>query len=179
MSQKNSGFPRVIPVKYRIAGSEEFIVHQRFHPKYISDDGSLVDGLLAVAQAAHSQLRLLEALLEIDLTTMTQDQEELRGLSICNKLKVGRVKKLKKTIQSFETGEFSLRCEDTSCPRHSPDGFNCPFKLDIAEAREALPEVVNCARRRAEDRTTVSIIPRDESRMRRRLLDLLVTHKQR
>lgn len=173
MSQNNSGFSRTVLVKFRVAGCEEFAIRQRFHSKYISDDGSLMDGLLAVAQAAHSQLRLLEALLEIDLTTMTQDQEELRGLAICNKLKTARVKKLKKTIQSFETGEFSLRCEDESCPNYSSDGAHCPFKLDIAETREALPEVVNCAQRRQEDRTAVSIIPRDQSRMRRRLLDML------
>lgn len=173
MSQKNSGYPSVIPVKFKVVGNEELVVRQRFHQKYISDDGSLTDGLLAVAQAAHSQLRLLEALLEIDLTTMTQDQEELHGLAFCNKLKMERVKALKKTLRSFETGEFSLRCEDISCPRYSSDGTNCPHKLDIAEAREALPEVMNCAKRRAEDGIDLSLIPKDKTRMRRRLLDLL------
>ena len=168
MSQKNSGYPCIIPVKYKVVGNEELTVRQRFHSKYIADDGSLTDGLLAVAQAAHSQLRFMEALLKINNATTTEDEEELRGLDDCDRLHSIRLIKLRKTIESFETGEFSLRCEDTSCPRYSANGTNCPLKLDIAETRVVLPEVKNCARRRSEDGTSVSIISLDPSRMRRK-----------
>ncbi|MBI5817285.1 MAG: hypothetical protein HZB09_02560 [Candidatus Yonathbacteria bacterium] len=168
MSKKKGGFSRVIPVKFRVAGNEEMIVRQRFHSKYIADDGSLTDGLLAVAQAAHAQLRLMEALLKINNATTTEDEEELRGLDDCDRLHSKRVIKLKKTIRSFETGEFSLQCEDILCPRYTKDGVNCPYKLNIAETRVALPEVTNCANRRTETQTSVSIISRDDSRMRRR-----------
>ncbi len=176
MSQKNSSVSHVIPIRFRVAGSKEFTTRQRFHSKYFTKDGSLIDGLLPVVQAAHSQLRLLKALLKVDLMEMTRDEEELRALAVCNKLKEARVKELQKTIRSFKTGEFSLQCADESCPRYSSDGADCPFKLDIAEAREALPEVTNCAQRRAEDGTSVSMIPRDDTRMRRRF-DILVREK--
>lgn len=177
MSQNNSGFSRRVLVRFRIAGGRERSVHQLFHSKYFSHNGSLVDGLLTIAQQAYSQLRQLRLLLKIDLTTITEDPEELRGLAFCNKVKETRLRNLRRTIRSFRTGEFSLQCKDVSCPRYSTDGTNCPHKLDIAEAREALPEVVNCAKRRADDGSDALIIPRDQSRMRRRLLDLLVGRK--